>query len=117
MNCPMKSVKDRMFVLCGKVSKYLYGCVFIFCLFLNLNAQNYPERPNPPRLVNDLASLLSSEQNEALERKLDAYNDSTSTQIAVVIVNSLNGTEKAQYATELGQKWGIGAKHKDNGVL
>ena len=31
------------------------------------HAQNIPARPNPPRLVNDLANVLSPEQKEILE--------------------------------------------------
>jgi uncharacterized protein len=61
--------------------------------------------------------MLTYDDARALERKLEAYNDSTSTQIAVVIVPTLNGEDIAQYATELGAKWGIGEKGKDNGVL
>ena len=82
-----------------------------------LSAQNYPAKPNPPRLVNDFAQLISASENQALEDKLVTYNDSTSTQISVVIIASLEGMEKAQYATELAQKWGIGRDKKDNGVL
>ena len=61
--------------------------------------------------------MLSAGENQALEQRLDRYNDSTSTQIAVVIINSLDGAERAQYGTELAEKWGIGSKHKDNGIL
>ena len=41
---------------------------------------------HPPRLVNDLAHLLQPQEADALEQKLVAYNDSTSSQIAVVTV-------------------------------
>jgi uncharacterized protein len=61
--------------------------------------------------------MLSGSENQALEEKLVAYNDSTSTQITIVTINTLNGMDKAQYATELGEKWGIGRAKKDNGVL
>ena len=44
-------------------------------------AQKIPARPNPPRLVNDFANILTDKQERALEHKLVAYNDSTSTQI------------------------------------
>lgn len=77
----------------------------------------YPERPNPPRLVNDFPNLLSAADNEALETKLVQYSKSTSTQIAIVIMRSLGGADKAQYATELYERWGIGQADKDNGVL
>ncbi|HWB65011.1 MAG TPA: TPM domain-containing protein, partial [Chitinophagales bacterium] len=92
---------------------------FCFALLsiIPLRAQQYPERPNPPRLVNDLANVLQDDDANALEAKLVAYNDSTSTQIAIVIIKTLDGLERAQYATELAEKWGIGRKNKDNGVL
>jgi uncharacterized protein len=76
-----------------------------------------PERPDPPRLVNDFAGMISGGDAEAIERKLDAYNDSTSTQIAIVTIPTLGGAEINQFATELFHKWGIGQKGKDNGVL
>jgi uncharacterized protein len=77
-----------------------------------------PPRPNPPRLVNDFANLLTPEQEQALEAKLVAYDDSTSNQIAVVIVESLNGYDAYQFATELGEQWGVGGQARfDNGVV
>ncbi|MBL0309029.1 MAG: TPM domain-containing protein [Bacteroidetes bacterium] len=78
---------------------------------------DYPAKPNPPRLVNDFAGMLSASESQALESKLVAYDDSTSTQISIVIINTLDGMDKAQYATELGEKWGIGGAKFDNGVL
>ncbi|MBF9238440.1 TPM domain-containing protein [Hymenobacter sp. BT683] len=80
-------------------------------------AQGLPPRPNPPRLVNDLANLMQPGEAEALERKLVAYDDSTSSQIAVVIVPSLDGEEIADYAQKLYESWGIGRKGSNNGIL
>ncbi|WP_316930116.1 TPM domain-containing protein [Hymenobacter sp. IS2118] len=80
-------------------------------------AQGLPPRPNPPRLVNDLANLMQPGETDALERKLVAYNDSTSSQIAVVIVPSLGGEEIADYAQKLYESWGIGRKGSNNGIL
>lgn len=80
-------------------------------------AQDIPEKPYPPRLVNDFAGMLKSGEVNALERKLIAFSDSTSTQIAIVIVDDLKGYDKADYAQRLGEKWGIGQKGFDNGLL
>ena len=80
-------------------------------------AQTLPPRPDPPRLVNDLAHLLQPAEADALERKLVAYNDSTSSQIAVVTVPTLGGDEIADYAQKLYEGWGIGRKGKNNGIL
>jgi uncharacterized protein len=94
--------------------------VILYSLFsISISAQDIklPARPDPPRLVNDMAGMLSTEEANLLEVKLVQYNDSTSTQIAVVTINSLDGADIAQYTTELGAKWGVGQKGKDNGVL
>ena len=80
-------------------------------------SQDIPERPVPPRLVNDFAGMLTGDEVSALESKLVAFNDSTSTQIAIVTVTSLMGYDKADYAQRLAEKWGIGRKGLNNGVL
>ena len=85
-------------------------------VFFNVIVQaQIPDRPSPPRLVNDFAGMLSTDEIATLEKKLNDYNDSTSTQIAIVIVNNLDGDEAGNYAFKLGDKWGIGRKQKDNG--
>ncbi|MBO9659037.1 MAG: TPM domain-containing protein [Chitinophagaceae bacterium] len=77
-----------------------------------------PARPNPPKLVNDLTgNFLTPEQVAALEQKLVAYDDSTSNQVAVVVVNDLKGYSAADYAIALGRSWGVGNKNFDNGIV
>jgi uncharacterized protein len=80
-------------------------------------SQNIPERPVPPRLVNDFAGLLKAEEVGVLENKLVQFNDSTSTQIAIVIVPTLGGYDISDYAQRLAEKWGIGQKGLNNGIL
>lgn len=93
--------------------------LFLFSLLcVTIFAQSdIPEKPKIERLVNDFANVLSSQEKEQLEQKLTAYAQQTSTQIAVVTVKSLNGYERADFATRLAQKWGIGSAKNDNGVL
>ena len=80
-------------------------------------AQSIPPKPNPPRLVNDYANLLSLQQVDQLENKLVRFNDTTSTQIAIVIVNSLGGYDKASFAYEIGEQWGVGQQGFNNGIV
>ena len=80
-------------------------------------AQNIPSQPSPPRLVNDYTGTLTADQSNALERKLVAFDDSTSTQIAVVIINELGGYDISDYALKLGREWGVGGKDHSNGVV
>jgi len=82
-----------------------------------LSAQDLPEKPYPPRLVNDIAGMLNSSEVNSLENKLVAFDDSTSTQIAIVTVSDLMGYEVADYAHRLAEKWGIGQKGLNNGIL
>ena len=92
--------------------------LLLFCLSgLSAFSQNIPSKPSPPRLVNDFTSTLTSDQANAIESKLVAFDDSTSTQIAVVIIKSLEGAEISSYATKLGREWGIGGKDYNNGVV
>ncbi|MGM9738672.1 MAG: TPM domain-containing protein [Candidatus Cryptobacteroides sp.] len=76
-----------------------------------------PERPVPQRLVNDLAGLFTQFQADSLESVLVAFDDSTSTQIAVVTVSDLDGYDPAEMAQEIGQAWGVGQKGKENGIV
>ncbi len=54
---------------------------------------------------------------QALETKLYQYDDSTSNQIVIVIVNSLEGYSIDDAAIELGRNWGVGNKKFNNGVV
>lgn len=75
------------------------------------------EKPNPPRAVNDFGDFLEPFQEEALEMKIRAYNDSTSSAIVIVTLPELGGFEIEEVALEYLRDWGIGVKEKDNGVL
>lgn len=91
----------------------IFLSVFTFSVF----AQDIPERPNPPRLVNDLANVLTDQEEQQLESELDQFNDQTSTQICIVTLPSLNGSEISDLSFQIGQKWGVGQKGKDNGIV
>lgn len=76
-----------------------------------------PERPVPPRLVNDFANVLSDAEQAQLENELVQFAQTTSTQIVVVIVSDLAGDDPGNYAFQIGEKWGVGQKDKDNGIV
>lgn len=95
-----------------------YCILFLFLsLAFGLEAKEIPPKPNPPKLVNDFAGVLNRAEINGLERRLVAYADSTSTQIAVVIENSLEGDDVFEYSFRLAEAWGIGTAGKDNGML
>jgi len=67
--------------------------------------------------VHDEASVLSQSTIDQLELHLKAYEDSTSNQIAILIVPSLGGDAIEDYAIRVAEKWKLGSKKNDNGVL
>ncbi len=106
-------------LISGCLTRGIPLILLFLTLFLSGRAQDIPvpARPNPPRLVNDFTGLLTPSENNALEQKLVAYNDSTSTQIAVVIVRTVGDYAMVNYAVAIGQKWGVGGKKFDNGIV
>src|SRR5690554_6546213 len=82
-----------------------------------LSAQEIPEPMVPYRLVNDFAGIFTDAGNRALEQKLLAYNDSTSTQIYVVTIDDLGGYVASDFTFRLGEKRQVGQKSKNNGAV
>jgi uncharacterized protein len=99
-----------------KFLKKLLVSVFLLTA-ITVIGQDIPEPMSPPRLVNDFAGILTPNQVQHLERKLVTFNDSTSTQIVIVLVKSLNGLTKEEFADRIGQSWGVGQKGKNNGIV
>ena len=90
--------------------------LFVFCLH-TAYAQKIEPKPNPARAVNDFGNLLESFQEDELEQKLRAYNDSTSSAIVIITVPNLQGYDIAEVALAYIRGWGIGQKDKQNGVV
>ena len=67
--------------------------------------------------VVDLGEMLSPQTEAALTAMMAAHEDSTSNQIAVLTVPSLNGEALETYATRVFRTWGLGDADRDNGVL
>lgn len=90
---------------------------FIVLFSLQVMAQKSIPKPVPTKLVVDNAHLLDEYDVQQLENKLVALDDSTSNQVVVVTVNSLNDQDIQDVATATFRDWGIGNKKTNNGVL
>ncbi|MCS6972997.1 MAG: TPM domain-containing protein [Cyclobacteriaceae bacterium] len=89
------------------------------CLFV-LSATAFAQLDVPElwgMRVHDEAGLLSPQMREQLETRLKQYEDSTSNQIAILIIPSLKGEVLEDYSLRVAEKWKLGQKEKDNGVL
>src|SRR5688500_11544923 len=95
--------------------------VFILLLILCSVLHVFSQRAVPPlanKRVHDEAQVLSSHTVEQLEIQLKQYEDSTSNQIAILIINSLEGEVIEEYSIRVAHnEWKLGQSKNDNGVL
>lgn len=106
MNCQIQLVMGRLLVW------------FLFSvLALASQGKTPPPMPTDSRWVQDYGNALDIDQEVFLLKKLKAYFDTTSNEIAIVTERSLEGDDIFNYSYKLAKEWGIGTKGKDNGVL
>lgn len=102
-----------------QVLSFIVFAFLLLCSQVNYAQFDIPAKPKGTQqtAVYDYANILTAEQNKALEKKLINYSDTTSTQIVVITIPSLQGENIGTLGPKWGQTWGIGQKGKDNGVL
>src|SRR5690606_7422223 len=102
-----------------KITKSSFTFFFLLLgfSFLGIAQREIPPRPSLQTSVYDEADILSPDQERSLEQKLINYADTTTTQIVVVTIESLNGEYENIYATNWAHAWGIGQAKEDNGLL
>ena len=88
--------------------KKLLLSVSLLLVYVIAYPQDLPPKSNT--LVTDYTNTLSGDDKQALENKLVAFNDSTSTQIAIVILKSVGEYDINEYGTKAGQ--GLGDRIK-----
>lgn len=72
---------------------------------------------HPQGYVSDFAGVMRPADREATEKLLSGLERAGGPQVAVVTVKSLNGGQVDDFATRLFERWGIGRKGKDDGIL
>lgn len=95
----------------------------LLLLPLTLSASRFPCDLEPPgrsqqdRLLWSYAPLLSVDEERRIDARLTEFARETSNQILVLIVDTLCGEEAADLAFAVGERWGIGQKDFNNGVV
>ena len=92
----------------------------LLILLLAMTSANLVAQPEVPLLqqrVTDFTNSLTFNEWRALETRLKQFEDSTSTQIAIVLLRSLDGGSIEDYSMRVFEKNKLGQKGKDNGVL
>lgn len=91
---------------------FLLACFSVFAQSVKI-----PEKPSFIPAVIDSTGTLSQSDYRQLFEKVKSYNDTTSTELLVMVVNTTHGEYIARYATDIGEKWQIGQKGLDNGIV
>lgn len=73
--------------------------------------------PSPEGYVNDFANMIPDEEEKSLESFLVAYEQKTTNEVAVVTVETIGDKTIEDYTIHLAEKWKVGKKEKDNGVI
>lgn len=112
----MKSLLERINLNKMKKAFLILGLFVLTMIFTGFGQSKLPSAPVPFKLYNNLSKempdFLSSQQAQKIEQRLRSFEDSTGNQIVVVVTDDLLGYEDWEYATELGQKWGVGQDRK-----
>jgi uncharacterized protein len=95
---------------------FIISLFFVSVTFAQIEKE-LPAKPVPQKLVVDYTNTLAPDQQAALESKLITFDDSTSIQLSVVIVETTGDRDISDYAVALGRAWGIGNKEFNNGIL
>ena len=99
------------------VIKILWVFIALFSFLPSFAQFEIPKKPDFQTSVYDYANLLSADEKTQLEEKLIRYSDSTSTQIIVATVTTINGEDIGILTPKWAQEWGIGQAKEDNGVF
>jgi uncharacterized protein len=118
----MKFAKKNHFF---KYMKKLTGLLLIFVISLNhlysQNSYTVENVPNPKNggvgYVSNPDGILDGADVATLNRLISSLEDSSTAQIAVVIINSIGVENPKDFATTLFNHWGIGQADIDNGLL
>lgn len=100
-----------------KKTKALIAILLLAVTLCGCGGEDTFIEPTEEFYVNDFADVISSEaENEMLSRSV-ALEQKTSAQVVTVTVDSLNGEEISDYATEIGRSWGVGSEENNNGIV
>jgi uncharacterized protein len=106
--------------------KFIYKSLILIFLFVNCKEKSIDSPTIPSyipvntaqNVVVDLAHLFSASQSDSLASKIIAYEKETTNEVGILTIDSLTTDMDIQrFGTEVANKWGIGKREKNNGLL
>jgi uncharacterized protein len=75
------------------------------------------EQLSPQGRVNDFAGVIDSDSRQTITALCEELDQKADAQLAVVTIHTLEGDTAQNFANRLFEKWGVGPKVKDRGVM
>ena len=97
--------------------KRLIPCGILLAIALQAAGAQEVRYPSYVGWVNDFARVLSPQSTQQITAIAQEVKNKTGAEIAVVTVPDMGGQTVEPYATSLFERWGIGGKDQDNGIL
>jgi uncharacterized protein len=116
MNVMVSRIAVEISGLCRRATSTALITVFFLVIFAFPASAQIKVVPFK-NYVSDYVGVIPDNIESQLNGLLSQLEKKTGAQIAVVVVKSTDGVPAADYAVEFGQKWGVGKKGKDNGVV
>lgn len=112
-------MKKRLLVrTITSMGKSLHAGILLLLVWAGaLQAERVQDLPRPANYVNDFAGVLSPNVQNALNALCMQVDRRAHAQIAVITIKTLEGEPIENFATELEEKWKVGPKGSDRGVL
>lgn len=104
-----------------KIQSLSFFYFLFFSFFVNnitvIYSQDLQPIPELKERITDLSGILSIEEKQELAAKLKAHEEQTTNQIAILIVPTTSPEAIEQYSIRVVEKWKLGKKGKNNGIL
>lgn len=100
-----------------KPLKILYPASILFFIFLFTLSAHALDVPKLEGHVNDYANMISPTTKAELEKELNSFEQTDSTQIVILTIPSLEGNVLDEFSIKAAEAWKIGQKGKDNGII
>ena len=94
---------------------FRYLLMFFLCYPLLAVGQQIPDAPS--NYVTDLADALTQSEEEIMNDSLQAFEERSGNQLFILVSNSLGGRDIDELGTEVAEKWKVGKRGVDNGIL
>ena len=99
--------------MCGALALAL-----LFAAFgLDLTAAEKVEQLSPQGYVNDFAGVVDADSRQKITALCEELDQKADAQLAIVTIHTLEGETASDFANRLFEKWGVGPKGKDRGVM